>query len=343
MKRLLVFLVALCMPFFLYAGDITVQVDGIFYNIQDHVIAHVVNGWRSDNTGLYSGDITIPANLIVNREGDIYYPFVKGVGHRAFADCPDLTSVTFEDNYNFDYMGREVFRNCTSLQYVNNFPQKVTCLDYCLFEGCRNLSSFTISNNVTRIEAYAFYCCEGLSSIILPDNVTTVGYAVFYGCSGISSPIYNSSIFAYMPKSYSGAYSIPSTINTIAGGAFLSCRNLTEVTIPDQVNKIDKKAFGDNIRLKIITCEAVTPPSLGESVFGGLNCSQIKLYVPDGSVESYKSADQWKEFYILPISSKNQSIENVQIEDESTQKVLRDGQVIIYNGDKEYNIIGTEL
>ncbi len=44
-----------------------------------------------------------------------------------------------------------------------------------------------------------------------------------------------------------------------------------------------------------ITCEAVTPPTLGNNVFDGVDKS-IPLYVPVESVDAYKTANGWKEF-----------------------------------------------
>ncbi len=55
-------------------------------------------------------------------------------------------------------------------------------------------------------------------------------------------------------------------------------------------------AFSSCSSLTAITCEAITPPTIGgDYTFYNVN-KTIPLYVPAESVESYKAADYWKEF-----------------------------------------------
>ena len=48
-----------------------------------------------------------------------------------------------------------------------------------------------------------------------------------------------------------------------------------------------------------VVCHAVTPPS-----FGTFNNNPLALYVPDESVDAYKSANGWSQYakYIKPLS-----------------------------------------
>jgi hypothetical protein len=65
--------------------------------------------------------------------------------------------------------------------------------------------------------------------------------------------------------------------------------------------------------------------------------------VPAGSIESYRSADQWKDFYnIYSLEDLPTANENVIFETPST-KLLRDGQVLILRGDKTYTLTGQEV
>ena len=56
-------------------------------------------------------------------------------------------------------------------------------------------------------------------------------------------------------------------------------------------------AFQYSIGLTSIICEATIPPVCGAECFTNVNKTLCTLYVPAESVEAYKIADQWKDFY----------------------------------------------
>jgi hypothetical protein len=184
----------------------------------------------------------------------------------------------------------------------------------------------TIPNSVTSIETWAFFECTGLTSITIPNSVTSIGVAAFGGCTGMTSPVYNAHVFAFLPTSYSGAYSIPDGIESIAGGAFNGCYRLTSVTIPNSVTSIGDNAFSYCIKLEEIYNYAPTPQEIynvfgGEEfefegvVYGPVDKSTCKLYVPAGSIDLYKSAEEWKDFTnILPISAEEKNVDAVEVE-----------------------------
>ena len=73
---------------------------------------------------------------------------------------------------------------------------------------------------------------------------------------------------------------LPSTVTTIGQNAFVNCTGLTRISIA-----------------------AATPPTLGANAFA--NCSALTgIYVPDDSVEAYKTATNWSAYAnkILPLS-----------------------------------------
>lgn len=94
------------------------------------------------------------------------------------------------------------------------------------------------------------------------------------------------------------------TVDAIGDGAFQGNKNLTQITIPASVTKIGENAFAGCENLKAIYIYAENPIDLNKartraddsSVFKGVDLETCTLYVPEGSVEKYKTAAIWGDF-----------------------------------------------
>ncbi len=227
---------------------------------------------------------------------------VTSIGEGAFAYCSSLTSVTIPNRVKS--IGNSAFSHCSSLTSVT-IPNSVTSIGNYTFGDCSSLTSVTIPNSVTSIGESAFYNCTGLTSVTIPNSVTSIGERAFYNCTGLTSITIPNSVtnienHAFFKCSGLASVTIGNSVTTIGDYAFTDCSSLTSVTIPNSVTSIGSDAFFGCRGLTSITCEAVNPPTLGSSVFYGVNKS-IPLYVPAQSVNEYKAADQWKEFNIQAI------------------------------------------
>jgi len=146
------------------------------------------------------------------------------------------------------------------------------------FNNCHYITSMTISNSVTVIGGVSL-SCQGLLRLNsdvdgvfnLPNHVTSIGTAAFEYCYGLTS------------------IDIPSGVTSISDSTFFGCRNLASVTIPSGVTNIYGHAFRQCYNLTSVTCLPTTPPTLGNDVFLHTS-SNLVIYVPSESVETYKAA-----------------------------------------------------
>ena len=88
---------------------------------------------------------------------------------------------------------------------------------------------------------------------------------------------------AFRGKQLTGV-TIPNDVTSIGASAFRN-NELTEVTLPDGVTSIGDSAFVGNTGLDLVTVEATHPPSLHENAFA--DRGQINLVVPVGMRQAY--------------------------------------------------------
>lgn len=216
-------------------------------------------------------DVQIPEKVKLN--GKTYT--VRIIGSSAFSGCSSLQSVVIANTVTT--IKSHAFYS-SSLPSVT-IPNSVTSIGEYAFSGCRGLSGLTIPNSVISIGDYAFYCCYGLTSVTISNSVTEIGLGAFSECISLSS------------------MTIPNSVTSIGRYVFEGCRGLTSVTIPSSVTSIGYRAFKDCYKLQIVKSLNPTPPHVDNEGFGfdhvGHNAS---LQVPKSSVESYKSAPEWKNF-----------------------------------------------
>lgn len=197
----------------------------------------------------YSPDGTVLIKCPIDYKGECVIPEgVIEIGHDAFSNCDNLTSVVI--------------------------PNSVRTISTCAFCCCWGLTSVVIPEGVNEIGRLAFAYCKNLISVILPDSVTKIGDGAFSALNRINMPLYNANVFAFIPHNYKGEYEIPYGIKTIAGSAFAWCSGLTSVSIPDSVTEIGRNAF--------IGCSNLTsieiPDSVKEIGFGAFfKCTRLKV------------------------------------------------------------------
>ena len=167
------------------------------------------------------------------------------------------------------------FESCTALESIS-LPSSLNIMIMNLFKNLKHLTSVNIPDSITIISDEVFEGCTNLTSVNIPNSVTKIGNYTFSG-SGLTSII------------------IPDSVVRIQAGLFYQCTNLTSIIISNSATKIDGRVFEDCINLISITIKNPNPPIIYLNVPDPFtNCRNlIHIYVPEESVNIYKSSSYW--------------------------------------------------
>jgi|GEM_PF-3425100 len=165
--------------------------DGIFYSVTDGIVT--IEGFNAAGTVMdipaeidgmpvrYIADQTCRADKIITEVR--IPPSVLSVGEFAFADCPNLTRVTFK--------GGET-------------------IGYSAFRGCAALLSLTLPETLKTLDDSAFYGCTMLGRVKIPASVTKIGVDAFMGCDRLVMDVRDNPY----AKTYAEQYNIPTSFTS---------------------------------------------------------------------------------------------------------------------------------
>jgi len=183
------------------------------------------------------------------------------------------------------YVGRNIeserpaFNSCRSIKSIK-FGNKVTALQKSMCNGADALEEADISTSITEIPEKAFYYCYALCRVSMGINTSVIGDEAFTSCN--------------LP----GIDLRKLKLTSIGRYAFSYNVNATTLGLPETLTYVSDLAFNNCRSLTKITSDAVVPPACGGGeVFAFVDWKNCKLIVPDGSVDAYKSAYVWKNFF----------------------------------------------
>ncbi len=233
---------------------------------------------------------------------------VEKIGASAFNCCYRLKSINIGDK--LTYLGEKAFKDCSSLESLGN-NAVVPGIQY-----SRYIHDFPYTDGLRIIASSAFKNCFSLKSVKLADDVQAIGSNAFSGCASLRSINIPSGVITIYDEAFAGCTSLPKlrlphNIQNFYSKAFYACNGLESVNVPANTSYIDNYAFVFRSAAKV-HAESEIPPALEHFPprFSSYTKENGILYVPDGSVQTYRKAYEWKEFKNIADESSS-GIENV--------------------------------
>lgn len=242
-------------------------------------------------------EITLPENINTipssafnrcQRLNKVNAKGIKRIDQSAFNECDNLTDLDISEA---DYIESSAFYNCSKfapvalsagLQYIGSYA----------FFGTA-ITEIAIPESITAIADYTFDNCKQLQKVTLPETITAIGSYVFYGCTVLNELV------------------LPESLTTIGQYAFSGCTALTEITIPSNVEYVGSYTFQNCSGLTSVKCKAVVPPATGGVFTNGMDLNHCTLYVAPFTIDAYRDAENWNNFYIMkPL---NEPVKNIYV------------------------------
>ena len=244
------------------------------------------------------------------------------IGASAFEGCESLSRVELNNTVS---IGALAFRDCKSLgdvvlPKVEKLPSScfiysgivslsapnATSMDIQVLYGCKSLVSIDVRSAEAISQNFAGGDCVMLKSVRI-DNAKTIANNAFFGCTSLNEVTAHSleEVGDYVFYNCFALTSIDLTkVKKIGNASFANCTSLKQLEM-NQIERLDNSAFNSCRNLESIIIRVTTPPTLGTNVF--YNANICPIYVPDASVNAYKSASGWVEYAsrIKPLSEYN--------------------------------------
>jgi len=260
--------------------------------------------------------------------------YVTRIPYGLFRNCSKLSTVTL--GAILKDIGVSAFENCESIVSIS-LPLPIHAIQENTFKNCYKLRSIQLPRALEELGDWALGNCIQLESLTIPCTIRTIGNYALTGsglkrltiADGIGSCLMGND-----PSAESGMFCYVSSLEYFYMGKNLTFMNgvspfllsecpTKEVVVGPEVTKIEPDMFvggADNAEtvylgsglqtigknnfsgcsnLSELICNALEPPVCEDNtVFAEVNKETCKLYVPDdASVEAYKAAPVWKEFF----------------------------------------------
>ena len=257
----------------------------LIYNIDEESYAPFYN--RSTLTDLRFGETLGDIGKFLFEKcssiATVNIPGVESIGEKAFYDCTALSGLTL--NSGTTSLGEQTFANCTALKNVVLPPTVVWVSDGC-FMNDHELVTLDLGNSLEIIGPSAFSGCASLSELNFPKTLYGLGVESFKGCENLS--------YVTIPDSC--------RLSSIGARAFQNCTGIEWISLSNRITSLGANSFDGCNSIRYIKSFNTVPP-VGLPNFSGNVIENSTVFVPAESLDDYKDADLWWEFFnIRPMS-----------------------------------------
>ena len=257
-------------------------------------------------------------------------------------------------------------RSAKNLKKVNVAAATNTELADEAFSGLYNVSELTLPANLTRVSYMAVAGCKNLLAVEIPASVEEIDQSAFEDCRSLRTITFGGTKPAAVPGRSAVSVNATSQLRRIGNWAFYNAHELQHLEIPEGVEEIGDAAFygctylvdlvlpasvraiGDNCfalcsKLTRIVVSSPEPPEIQAKTFYDVK-RRIPVYVPDDSVDTYKSDDLWGEFDIQGISTMEDALQSIGLDASAAPvKIFWGGRLLIVRNGHTYTLQGQLL
>lgn len=202
---------------------------------------------------------------------------VSKIGGYGFSDCRHLTGLKMSQN--IKEIWEAAFSDCYELNGRLTLPEGLKYIGSRVFQNCKFKGTLVLPLTLKSVGDYAFSNNNFSGELKLPSSLQELGSEAFEYCSRIS-----------------GTLEIPDNITAIKERTFASCSSIEKLVLPSTMDAIQSGAFQNCFGLGSIVCNAVNPPYVESSAFGGVSKSNVVVEVPEASLAAYRTASGWSDF-----------------------------------------------
>ena len=227
---------------------------------------------------------------------------VKRIGNHAFDSNTKLQSVTLNegivyiDDRAFNFCGMSTIKLPSTLIHIGN----------CVFMSCTNLTEISIPASVEYTGTSLFDYCSSLRKVTLEEgpNLLQWNFLCYNGAPESIEEVYVGRPYK-TPDNNSAFRAL--TIKKITFGDYVEeiysedmayCGEALETVILGKgIKWIAGNAFEGDWQVNQLYVKAVEPPYVDGEALGNISPETCTLYVPKSSLEAYKAAPVWKDFF----------------------------------------------